>query len=368
MAVFTYGLGKGLREPVPPYRNDYVFGAELGDFNANDWNAIPTVWDPTTDFNLSTLTPGHEVVVALVGISGTSPGLHTIIFEWHRERDLAELFRSSFSWDTPAGGLLYAYSFIGYVPQEIFENGKYFCTVNIFGPDQSGQRNDFTVRGIPEAAPPAPVPGKFVDAIFSLVWDISTFFNNAYETVSDWVWPFYYLANPLYWIKLAFWNLLTPIAHFGDWVNDVADKVSDILGPEGIISLLRTWLTYAENAWSWISNAFSNVWNIIDTWWTTAKTTVQGWIDIAKQAVISLLDTVSKSLASLQTAWDNFRTITLPTLATGKVVSDLINSSLRTWFPFYDDLVKLWDGIKAFFVNPFDWLLEHFTDWFLGKE
>ncbi len=215
---------------------------------------------------------------------------------------------------------------------------------------------------------PAPPPERFLDVIFSYVWDISDFFENARLVVHDWVWPFYLIETPLYWVSQVFWDLLTPIAHFGDWVDAVADKVSQILGPEGIISLLKTWLTYAEDAWNWILGAVQNVTSIIGTWWSSISLTVQGWIDIAKKSLLDLIDAVSKSLASLGEAWGNFTKTVLPTLATIANVDDLVKSALKTWFPFYDALVSLWASIAEFFTNPFDFLLDKFTDWFLGKE
>jgi len=209
---------------------------------------------------------------------------------------------------------------------------------------------------------------SFIDDIFSFVWDISDWFYQAYLTVQGWVWPFYLLGTPLYYLYYLSRRLLTPIAHFGDWVVDIVNKVSQILGPEGIISLLRTWLTYAENAWSWVSNAWASVTGIVGDWWAATTLTVQGWIDIAKQTLQGLINNLTNLVGVLQTAWDNFRTLTLPNLISSLDAAKLIDSTLKRWFPDYDDLVKLWANTKLFISSPLDWLWERFTDWFMGKE
>ncbi|MBA7559945.1 hypothetical protein ES708_01563 [subsurface metagenome] len=46
----------------------------------------------------------------------------------------------------------------------------------------------------------------------------------------------------------------------------------------------------------------------------------------------------------------------------------LIDSDLKTWFPFYDDLVSLWNDIVDFFTNPLDWLKDRIEVWFWGGE
>ena len=97
MAIFVNGTAKGLSESVSPYRSDYCFGAELGDFDAGDWNAIPTLWDAETAFDLSTITNNHEVVVARTGISNTSAGYTTITHKWYRDSDGKKLFEFSYS-------------------------------------------------------------------------------------------------------------------------------------------------------------------------------------------------------------------------------------------------------------------------------
>lgn len=231
---------------------------------------------------------------------------------------------------------------------------------------------------------------RFLDWIVEYLWDIGDWFWEAYQEVEDWIWPFSLLADPLYEIQRIFGWLSWEFADFSEWVRDAADKIRDILDFGDIWDYFRTWFEYAEDAWDWVSSAFSNVVNIIDTWWDNTKLTVQAWIDIAVEGLAELREdwdtfwTVTfpewtGKLDSLKAAWDDFWMVIFPTLVSFGWLStwwdtklieinSLIDTALKSWFPFYDDLVKLWKDIELFFTNPFQWLETKFTNWFLGEE
>lgn len=230
---------------------------------------------------------------------------------------------------------------------------------------------------------------RWVDNIFSFVWDISQLFLDAYQEVKGWWWPFNLLQHPLYGLFRVFWNLLTPIAHFGDWVDDVWNKVQNILTTEGVLGLLKGWFPWLEGVGSWFANRWKWFTTTVGDWWDTTKPTVLGWIDTAKQLAKDLVASIQKELSQVHTSWDNFWTltwpqwtktldtlsssfgnfwtITLPGLITGKAAGDLIDSTLKDWFPFYDDLAQLWGEVKLFFTNPLDWLVSKLEDWFWGE-
>ena len=209
---------------------------------------------------------------------------------------------------------------------------------------------------------------SWIDSIFSAVWDIATWFWNAATEVQD-VWIVgSFFAKICKWIGDRFWDLLTPIAHFGDWATDVSNKVANILSSEGILGLIKSWFPWLEDIGNWFANIWTWLWTSIDTWWSTASTTVKDWIS-----------TATEGLAGLKVAWGNFFTVTLPTLFDlkyaelwwgGKLkdLGDLIDSKLKEWFPNYDTEAAQQPDRISFFAQPLDWLLNKFTDWFLGPE
>ena len=230
----------------------------------------------------------------------------------------------------------------------------------------------------------------FIDRIFSLVWDITFFFEDLYYNSGDIPIVGQILANIFWAIMEAFWGLLTPIAQFGDWVNDTSSKVANILSWATIWSYI---LSYVPNLLA-IRDWFSDRWNWfqqnVSTWWETKKTDVQGWISTAVQPFNSMLTAWTgfwgstwpawvTSFNSLKSAWDNFWSYTFPNLVSFTWlttwwaarlldVQGLIDSALKTWFPFYDDLVKLWGDIALFFTDPLEYLWERFSYWFFGQE
>ncbi len=157
-ASYITGMGKGLREPCSPFREANVFGAELRAPNANNWNFVAEIVDPTASFDLSTIEPNHEVVVALVALYNLLAGKsYSVTHRWYRDRDDKLLFE--FPYQIPDPGIYgyaswawyYVYSYIGYVPAEIYENGSYHVDIWL---DQSLlQRIGFTVSGIPQLEP-----------------------------------------------------------------------------------------------------------------------------------------------------------------------------------------------------------------------
>ncbi|KKL86587.1 hypothetical protein LCGC14_1943220 [marine sediment metagenome] len=166
-------------------------------------------------------------------------------------------------------------------------------------------------------------------------------------------------------------------------------QLAGFLDSSGVLALLSSWIAQAEAAWDWVRWADWNVWDIVTAWWSSTILTVQGWIDTAIAGGQTLINQVASSLATLQSTWDNFWTLTwpalvadlgglrsswdnflvniLPTLASASGVQSLINSTLTTWLPFYDDLVNLWGEIALFFTNPLDYLAARLESWFWGN-
>jgi len=368
MAWATYVTGKGIRERNAPFRSAYVFGAVLNAVNTAGWYSPLDIWDPTEAFDLSTITKNHEVVVALVNVTTDGPSSLTYNFQWRRNRDNALLFEGTFSLSASYAAEQSSWCYIGWTDNEISENGGYHVTIRVRGTYSFDYTLNFTVSGIPAVIPAPAPPGNPMDAIFSLVWNIKEYVYNAAETVGGWVWPLCLLCAPLYLMSDACWNLLTPIANFGDWVTSISTSVANVLSPANIISLLQTWLTYAQNSWYWVLGAFHNVWVIIEEWWWYASFAVQSWIALATQG-----------LAGLLAGWNSFWIITFPTLTTwagigawwSSRLQDILNL-LNTAFATRQNLWAGWQEVRTsvldFLANPLEWLWSRFTDWFLGGE
>ncbi|KKN41742.1 hypothetical protein LCGC14_0720310, partial [marine sediment metagenome] len=153
LSTYTASMGKGLREPCSPYREAYVFGAELGVPDANFWNCAALMVEPTNLFDLSTITPNKEVVVALLLLRNLPAGKsYQVNLIWYRDRDNKLLYNGGVRIPDPTGWghdyweWYYVYSYIGYVDWEINENGSYHVDLIMDG--VLLQTLTFTVTGI----------------------------------------------------------------------------------------------------------------------------------------------------------------------------------------------------------------------------
>jgi len=144
--LVSFAIGKGLKEPCSPYREIMVFGAALNDVPAViQWNCMPGILNESSVYNLSGLMPEHEVVCALVNFQDldlSSP--LAVRIEWQHKG--AALI--AFDYSIPAGtySRYGVFSYIGYVPAEISENGEY--SVSLYLGDQKDQEIAFSVSGV----------------------------------------------------------------------------------------------------------------------------------------------------------------------------------------------------------------------------
>lgn len=230
----------------------------------------------------------------------------------------------------------------------------------------------------------------FMTSIVGAIYTVSDWFYAIYLEAAGWIWPFNLAAPFFYQLSVIFLTLGWHFYHFSSWVSDVADKVQNIVSWSTIWSYIIDCIPNLIEIRDWFYSWASNVTGAVDIWWSDTKATVQGWIDTALQTAKDLTAAVSKSLTTLQEAWDNFKGkipnldeiviwwkdwwAKILTFLTPwwnerlKEVDTLIVSTLKRWFPFYDDLVKLWDDIKLFFTNPLTWLVKKLEDWFWTEE
>jgi len=204
-----------------------------------------------------------------------------------------------------------------------------------------------------------------IDRIASFFFDLALLCGSAYNEVSGWITPFNYLATPFYYFANFFNGISLELISFGAWVQALWDKAATILSEWDIWNILATPIEWATDAWNWVVDAVSNVWQIVADWWLTVIDTVRGWIDVATQTWNDLLDNVRDTANSVKAAWDNFWTTILPSLIGVGEAESLIQSKLREWFPFYNSLALLWQDIEEFFADPLEWIyskLEEFVE------
>ena len=230
----------------------------------------------------------------------------------------------------------------------------------------------------------------FINNIVSALNDVSDYFYDIYREVYDWTYPFWLAAPLFYYISRGFNHLAWDFYDFGEWVDDVADRVRDILDFSDIWDYFDYWFNRAAWAWDWVLRAWDNVWDIVNDWWSYTRYTVLAWVDEAKSYADALVVGVTNWLASLQEAWDSFKG-RIPTIDevilwwgnwTGNVtgiistwwtgtlteVKSLINSAFLEREPFWAGWQDWRDKVTEFFSDPVEFLWARFTDWFLGPE
>jgi hypothetical protein len=161
-----------------------------------------------------------------------------------------------------------------------------------------------------------------------------------------------------------FVDLAGAFATFNEWVVDTTAKIANVLNLDSLAAWFTDWKSKILAAWNWVLTSLDNVTSIIESWWLSTRTLVQGWIS-----------TATEGLGTLKAQWDNFWTVTFPTLVSFTwlqswwssqlpSIEALVNSRLRVWFPFYDELVSLWSSIQSFFADPLQWLYNRLDDFF----
>ena len=231
---------------------------------------------------------------------------------------------------------------------------------------------------------------SFMNYIVQRLNDVSDFFYDLYLEVLGWVYPFWLAAGMFYNLYSIFNRLAWNFYDFAQWVKAATTSLEGILSWSYIKGLIRRWLPALEDVISWWESWTTWVRQRIDDWWYYTKNTVQGWIAIGDQWLKDLIDDANAWLARLQSSindligmlpgiselaawfsdwWGNILSHLTSWWANRVLdVQGLIDTAFTAREPFWAGWQDVKDNVIEFFSSPLDWLLDHFTDWFLGPE
>lgn len=387
---FTFGIGKGLAEPCSPYRQANVFGADLNTPSASGWNCPATLVESTATFDLTQLSPNHEVVVALLTLRDARAGATAIRFRWFRDRDRKLLFEYVWNISAIAGGWFYAYSFIGRVDWEIAENGLYLVEVEVSGANSFSRGIYLTALGIRPIEPEPPPVAAWAAAIPSAFNDVADGFYQLYLTARGWIWPFNYSADLFYAVSVVFRTLAAAFTDFLAVVNGLLSQLPGILSWATIWSYITSNVPNLEAIRDWFYGWVSSVLGVVVTWWAVTKPTLLSWIADAKSWTQSQLNTLQATVLSLlsdfrgwtQSQLNDIRAM-LPALfdwgALFSWITDwwanrlldvqgLINSAFLSRESWWAGWRETRSAVFEFLTNPVGYIWDRFLDWFLEED
>ncbi len=205
---------------------------------------------------------------------------------------------------------------------------------------------------------------SFLVNIRQYLYSIASFFYNVAATTGGWVWPFSGVSSLFYSVGRGIDSITWEVYLFDVWLQGVQTQLAQVISWSSLTSWFNQYLGWLVTAYNWVINSWTYVQQILGSWWAATSTTVLGWIAAATQG-----------LAEVRTWWANFSTTVLPNLVSfawlgtwwaGQLpgIQALIYSTLRSAFPFYDELSQLWSGIRAFFVDPLQWVYDQLDTFF----
>lgn len=186
------------------------------------------------------------------------------------------------------------------------------------------------------------------------------------------------VAELFYSLVRVFNHLAWDFSDFFSWLLTQTARLDEFLTELDIYNAFKYQFDRAISAWEWVKGAWLNVTNIIEAWWLGTTSTVQSWIDIAKQTLQSQVDNLASQVASLQGAMSNLLEM-LPSLnevvswfsdwwsstltriiawgaLTALQIQSLIDSTLKSYQPFWEGWQEWRDKVIEFFTDPEDWL------------
>ncbi|MBA7585338.1 hypothetical protein ES708_27313 [subsurface metagenome] len=194
---------------------------------------------------------------------------------------------------------------------------------------------------------------------------IDDWWNSTKSTVRGWIYDLEtWTISELNSIQ-AFW-----VSWFFDMTAWTTTQINNAV--EGISQFITNvnnyYQTTINNITEEISQFITNVQNYYQTTINNITEEISQFITNVNNYTTNIVNNITETITEL-IDWDRVT----------KFINDwwsdrlldlqgLIDSNLRTWFPFYDDLVSLWNDIVDFFTNPWEWLLGKLADWVTGPE
>ncbi len=225
--------------------------------------------------------------------------------------------------------------------------------------------------------------------------------SNVFSLLSTWL---DYAEDAWYWVRYA-WNNVTAI--IDEWwrsilpylvtmVNDVKSWARTEINNavENITQVVTNIYDYSRtivnNITEYVTHVYNNVYDysqtIINNVTEYVTNVYNNVYDYTQTIINNITENVSNFITNIndytQTTINNITEFVTEVIDWGKVtlflddwwnnitldLEDLIDSTLKLWFPFYDDLVELWNSIAEFFCDPLDWLKDRIEVWFWGGE
>jgi hypothetical protein len=293
-----FSLGKGMRDPSFPYLTIVVFGAELNQIPVSpSFISAPEIWLETPVFDLSYTTIDHEVAVVLVNLTDIT-GNRRVQFDWYRDRD-SRLVHSNIYLIPPTGSggpwaWYYCFSYIGWTPWEISEDGGYRVSIQVEGVGSTTIA--FSVVGITPG--PSPTVGTL-----QLPAAVRSALDSGWCNLAVGEWGSFLGVNlPPWGLEPGRWALkgLDTIIDAVNWVYTRADEIWDkaynaALTAGNALSKIDDWLSYAANWWN----------SLVTSWWSGAQEWVKVWVQDKFNTLWAFIQSAGRDITNLYSKVQN---------------------------------------------------------------
>jgi hypothetical protein len=355
----AYHLGKGMRDPNFPYLTVMVFGAEPGQIPGSPaFGSAPEILFETAVFDLASLTLNHGVAVALVNLTDMT-GNKRVQFDWYRARDNKLLFSSPYLIPPYTGGgnwgWYYCFSYIGWSPSEISEDGAYRVSIQVEGVGSTTIA--FSVVGI------TPVPSPTVGTL-QLPAAVRSALDSGWCNLGAGEWGSFLGVNlPPWGLEPGRWALkgLDTVIDAVNWVYTRADEIWDkaynaAITAGNALSKIDDWLSYAANWWN----------SLVTSWWSGAQEWVKVWVQDKFNTLWAFIQSAGKDitniygkLSNLTDTTKSWQTWLLGSLASISPIDTLIAgyNKMESFYSVY--LTQIGD----FFRDPPGWIFDRIDDW-----